>query len=118
MPVEQEVRTAREAVGVFSRPEDLQNATVAAGAIVASGGTLVAGLAAATLAGAAGGLGGSILAKWIGDHHARYLQDQMDCGGLLLWVNTRDAALEKRAVEILKQHSAGDIHVHALPAAA
>ena len=54
----------------------------------------------------------------IGDHHARYLQDQMDCGGLLLWVNTRDAALEKRAVEILKQHSAGDIHVHALPAAA
>ena len=47
MSVEQEVRTAREAVGVFSRPEDLQNATVAAGAIVASGGTLVAGLAAA-----------------------------------------------------------------------
>lgn len=188
MPVEQEVRTVREAVGIFSSPENLQDAidellssgfhraelsllasehaveeklhhryekvgaladdptvpraayvsteaiggaeggligglayvgaVVAAGAIVASGGTLAAAIVAATLAGGTGGLIGSFLAKWVGDHHAHYLQEQMDLGGLLLWVNTRDIALEKRAVDILKKHSGGEVHVHALPAMA
>ena len=91
-------------------------AVVAAGAVVASGGTLAAVITATALAGGAGGLIGSILAKWIGDHHAHHLQEQIDHGGLLLWVRTRTAELEKRAVEILKKHSGDDIHVHALPA--
>jgi hypothetical protein len=185
MPAEEGVRTVREAVGIFSSPEALQDAidellssgfhraelsllasehtvekrlhhqyekvglfsddstipraayvsteaigdaqggligglmyvgaTVAAGAIVASGGTVAAVIVAAALAGGAGGLIGSILAKWVGDHHAHYLQEQMDRGGLLLWVNTRDVALEERAVEILKKHSGVDVHVHTLP---
>jgi hypothetical protein len=91
-------------------------AAAAAGAVVVSGGTLAAGIIAAVLAGGAGGLIGSILAKWVGDHHAHYLQEQMDRGGLLLWVRTWDAEDEKRAVEILRKHSGGDVHVHALPA--
>ena len=184
MPAEEGVRTVREAVGIFSSPEALQDAidellssgfhraelsllasehtvekrlrhqyengpvfrrlndsraayvsteaigdaqggligglmyvgaTVAAGAIVASGGTVAAVIVAAALAGGAGGLIGSILARWVGDHHAHYLQEQMDRGGLLLWVNTRDVALEERAVEILKKHSGVDVHVHTLP---
>jgi hypothetical protein len=184
--VEQEARTVREAVGVFNRSEDLQDAidellssgfdraelsllasehaveeklghryekvsplaedptvpraayvsteaiggaeggligglmyvgaAAAAGAIVVSGGTLAAGITAAVLAGGAGGLIGSILAKWVGDHHAHYLQEQMDRGGLLLWVRTWDAEDERRAVEILRKHSGGHVHVHALPA--
>jgi len=187
MLVEQEARTAREAVGVFNRSEDLQDtidellssgfdraelsllasehaveeklghqyekvgaladdpivpraayvsteaiggaeggligglmyvgAAAAAGAIVVSGGTLAAGITAAVLAGGAGGLIGSILARWVGDHHAHYLQEQMDRGGLLLWVRTWDAEGERRAVEILRKHSGGHVHVHALPAA-
>ena len=88
------------------------------GAVVASGGTLAAAIAAAVLAGGVGGLVGSILAKWVGDRHAHYLQEQMDRGGLLLWVRTWDAEDEKRAVEILRKHSARDAHVHALPAEA
>jgi hypothetical protein len=185
MPVEEDVRTVREAVGVFSSPENLQDAIdellssgfhraelsllaseravkdklhnryekvsaladdptvpraayvstgaigdaeggligglmyvgamVAAGAIVASGGTIAAAITAAALAGGAGGFVGSILAKWVGDHHAHYLQEQMDHGGLLLWVHTRDVTLEERAVEILSKHSGIDVHVHALP---
>ena len=90
-------------------------AVVAAGAIVASGGTLAAVITATAVAGGAGGLIGTILAKWIGDHHAHHLQEQIDRGGLLLWVRTRTAEHEKRAVEILKKHSGDDIHVHALP---
>ncbi len=91
-------------------------ATVAAGTIVASGGAVAAVIIAAALAGGAGGLLGSILAKWVGDHHAHYLQEQIDRGGLLLWVNTRDVSLEERAVEILKKHSGEEVHTHALPA--
>jgi hypothetical protein len=186
MPTEQEVRTVREAVGVFTRPEDLQyaidellssgfnraelsllagehavdeklghrfekvksladdpttpraayvsteavggaeggiiggltyiGAVVAAGAVVASGGTLAAIIAAAALAGGGGGLIGSVLAKWVGDHHAHYLQEQINRGGLLLWVRTWQGEDEKRAVEILEKHSGREVHVHTLPA--
>ena len=70
------------------------------------------------LAGGTGGLIGTLLARWIGDHHARYLQEQMEHGGLLLWVRTRDVEKEKRASEILSKHSGRDVHLHALPAAA
>ncbi len=93
-------------------------AVAMAGAIVASGGTLAAAITGAALAGGTGGLIGSILARYVGDHHARHLQEQLDHGGLLLWVRTRDAEHEKRAIEILRKHSGRDVHVHALPAAA
>jgi hypothetical protein len=90
-------------------------AMASAGGVIAAGGTLAAAVAATTLAGGAGAFVGSILAKWVGDHHAHYLKEQMDHGGLLLWVRTWDAEDEKRAVEILKRHSGGDVHVHTLP---
>ena len=90
-------------------------ATAAAGAIVITGGTLAAAIAAAAVAGGAGGLIGSILAKWVGHRQAQYLQEQLNHGGLLLWVRTWDAGDEKRAVEILAKHSGRDVHVHALP---
>jgi hypothetical protein len=89
-------------------------ATIAAGAIVISGGTIVAAIVAAAIAGGAGGIVGSVLAKWLGNHHADYLQMQIDHGGLLLWVHTRDAEAEVRAVDILTKHSSRDVHVHTL----
>jgi hypothetical protein len=91
-------------------------ATAAAGAVVVSGGTLAAGIAAVAMAGGVGALIGTILAKWIGDHHANYLQEQMDHGGLLLWVRTWGVEDERRAVQILRSHSGRDVHVHAIPA--
>lgn len=90
-------------------------ATAAAGAVVASGGTLALVIAATAVAGGVGGLLGSILAKWVGDHHAHHLQEQLDHGGLLLWVRTPDVEDEKRAVDILAKHSGRDVHVHTLP---
>ena len=185
MPAEQEVRTIREAVGVFDSPDKLQEAiddlmssgfdraelsllaaeetvdqklghkyrkiaeleddpivprccyistesigdakggligglmyigaTAASGALVATGGTLALVIAAAALAGGVGGLFGSLLAKSVGDHHAQYLQEQLDHGGLLLWVRTRTAEHEQRASSILSEHSGRDVHVHTLP---
>jgi hypothetical protein len=90
-------------------------ATVAAGAVLVSGGTLLAVIAGATLAGGAGGLIGSVLAKWIGDHHAHHLQEQVERGGLLLWVRTRDTVREAHAIDILGKYSAQKVHVHELP---
>jgi hypothetical protein len=89
-------------------------AAATTGAILASGGTLGVAIAGAALAGGAGGLFGAILAKIVGDHHAHHLQEQLDHGGLLLWVQTKDGAHEKRAVDILKKHSGRDAHVHAI----
>lgn len=91
-------------------------AVAATGMIVASGGTLAAALAGAVVAGSAGGLVGGALATLVGLQHARRLQEQLDHGGLLLWVRTWDPAREARALEILKGHSGHDVHVHAIPA--
>jgi hypothetical protein len=87
----------------------------AAGLIFASGGTMAAALAAAAIAGGGGGLVGALFARLIGEHHAQYLQEQLDRGGILLWARTRDAAHEKSAVEILNKHSGRDVHVHGVP---
>jgi hypothetical protein len=93
-------------------------AMAALGAIFASGGTLALAIAGAAAAGGAGGLIGAVLAKLVGDHHARHIQEQLDHGGLLLWVRTWNKEDEGRAVSILKKHSGVDVHVHDLPAAA
>ncbi|MEN3975139.1 hypothetical protein [Emcibacter sp. SYSU 3D8] len=89
-------------------------AVAGAGAIVATGGTLAAVIAGAALMGGAGGAIGTVLAVVVGEHHAQYLQEQLDHGGLLLWVRTWDADREKRAVGILEKHSGKDVHVHAI----
>jgi hypothetical protein len=89
-------------------------ACAAAGAAVATGGTLAAVIGAAALAGGAGGLIGAALADLVGRHHSDYLQEQLERGGLLLWVDVRDQEHEKRAVEILGRHSAHDVHVHSI----
>ncbi len=89
-------------------------ALAAAGATVASGGTLGAAIAGAAAMGGAGGLIGAVLAKYIEDQHAVHLEEQIDRGGLLLWVHTRDSAHETKAKQILKKHSAHDVHLHEL----
>lgn len=82
------------------------------GPVAAAGGTLVAMVGAAALGGGAGGLAGTWLAKLLGDQHAQRIQEQLDHGGLLLWVRTWDVDEESRAVRILKRHSGRDVHVH------
>jgi outer membrane lipoprotein SlyB len=91
-------------------------AVVAGSAAVASGGTLAGAFLAAAMAGGAGGLFGSALAKLIDYHHADYLQGQLDKGGLVLWVHVRDPEHEQRAKRILERHSGEDVHVHDLSA--
>jgi hypothetical protein len=90
-------------------------AMVGVGAMVASGGSLAAIIATTAAAAGGGGVIGGVLARHLGDDHAETLQHQLDHGGLLLWVHVRDAANEQRATDILRKHSAENVHVHELP---
>ena len=91
-------------------------AVTAAGAVVATTGSVLAAAVAAVFGGGAGSMIGTALADLVGEHHADYLQSQMDKGGLLLWVRTGTRAEEIKARQILETHSAADVHVHELPA--
>lgn len=84
-------------------------------AVVASGGTLLGAVAAAVIAGGAGGLVGASLARVIGGEHAKHLDQHLQRGGLLLWVRTRDPEHADAALEILRRHSADDVHLHTIP---
>jgi hypothetical protein len=90
----------------------------ALGAVVASGGALAATITGAALGGGTWGFFGEILAKFVGDHHASYIQEQLAHGGLLLWVRCSNLEQEKRAMDILARHSGRDVHMHSLPSAA
>jgi hypothetical protein len=90
-------------------------AMLGAGAVVASGGTLAGAAAAAAAAGGGGGLLGGLAARLIGRERAERIQQQLEHGGLLLWVDLRDAAHEQRAVDILRRAGGRDAHVHELP---
>jgi hypothetical protein len=85
------------------------------GAVLASAGALATALTGGVIGGGVGALIGAVLAKIVGDHHALYLKDQLDKGGLLLWVRTWSKDDEQRAVSILEKHSGSDVHVHSVP---
>lgn len=74
-------------------------------------GTLPVVLASAVLSGAGGAGLGAIFARYISKHHADYIRDSLERGGLLLWVNLRSSEQEEKARAILARHSAHDIHV-------
>lgn len=90
-------------------------AVLGAMAIVATGGTFAAAIAASAIAGGLGAGFGSILAYLIGERYARQINAHIEHGGLLLWVRTRDPEHEKRALSLLGANRAEDAHIHQLP---
>jgi hypothetical protein len=90
-------------------------AVIAAGTVVASTGVVAAAVTGIAVAGA---VLGTVLSHFMDKHHADWLQEQLDRGGLLLWVSTPDAAAEQKALTILREHSAHDVHIHKLPKSA
>jgi len=93
-------------------------AVAAAGAIFASGGAMAVTLGSGLIGAEVGGFIGGVLGELVEQHHAKYLQEQLDHGGLLLWVRTVDGAEENTAKQILSRHSGRDVHAHAIPLAA
>jgi hypothetical protein len=87
-------------------------ATVAAGAVLVSGGALAAAIIAAALSGGAGSLIGAVLARFVSRHHAEYLHDQIENGGLVLWVRAWNRSDQARAKEVLRSNGAENVHAH------
>ncbi len=87
-------------------------AGVLMGPVAAAGGTIAAIAAAAAVGTGVGGAIGSVLAAAIGEQHAKHIDEQLQHGGLLLWVRVWDSEKEERAIEILSRHSGIDVHVH------
>lgn len=87
-------------------------AVIAAGTVVASAGVVAAAVTGAALGGA---VLGTVLGHFMDKSHAEWLQEQLEHGGLLLWVRTPDEEAEQKALTILTRHSAHDVHLHKLP---
>lgn len=83
-----------------------------AAAVAAAGGALALSIAA-TVAGAAAGAGlGALLAAAIAHNHSARVQEQLQKGGLVLWVIVPHQDAEKRALAVFEKMGAKDIHVH------
>jgi outer membrane lipoprotein SlyB len=88
---------------------------IAAGTVVASAGALAAVVVGTAVAGATLG---TALSHFMNKRRAEWLQEQLERGGLLLWVRTATPERERRAVEVLTRHAVHDVHVHEIPAPA
>ena len=103
----------------FSRVSRLEAEYLPAPALAAVGAIVLAGIGTilpALIAAGAGALIGAALGRVMHEHYATRVQEQLARGGLLLWVNVRNAQEEKTALEILRAHSAHDVHAHDLAA--
>ncbi len=107
--------TMGEAIGTAIGLPLYVAATTAAGVVIASGGTLLTAISGALAAGVGGASIGSIFAAFIAKHHAEYIENQIEHGGLLLWVHLRSSHMEESAQDILRKHSAHDVHIHEIP---
>jgi hypothetical protein len=87
----------------------------AAGFSVATGGLLPATIVAAGAAAGGAAAIGTLIGHMLDRDEAAYLDAQLARGGVLLWVRTPDQAAVRKAVEILRRHSA-HVHVHDIPA--
>jgi hypothetical protein len=91
-------------------------AFAASGVTVLTGGAAAAAIAAAVAAGGGIGFVGAALGKVAGEERARFLREQIDRGGILLWVRIKDSNAERRIQEILARHGAAAVHAHDNPA--
>jgi hypothetical protein len=85
---------------------------IAAGTVVGSSGPLAATIAGLTSAGATLA---TVFSHFMNRSHADWLQEQLDRGGLLLWVRTPMEESERAAVAVLTQHATHDVHIHEVP---
>jgi len=113
--VEDDPRVPRETF--FSRMSRLEAEAFPAPALASLGWLALAGIGGpipAVVAAGAGGLIGAVLGGMIHHHHAARVQEQLTRGGLVLWVSVRDAAAEEKAMRILQEQGAHDLHAHSI----
>jgi hypothetical protein len=116
--MEDEPRAPRETF--FSRISRLEAEYGPAAGLAAIGAfalTGVGGIVPVLVAAGGGAVLGGALGSLMHRHYARRVAEQLARGGLLLWVNVRDAAQENTALEVLQAHTAAhDVHTHEIKA--
>ncbi len=90
-------------------------AVAAAGSVVASGGAAAAALIPALAAAGGGAALGAVLARQFGARQGKHLEEQLARGGLLLWVRTTSREAEEKALGILREHDAREVHGQEVP---
>ena len=90
-------------------------AFAASGATILTGGGALAAAIGAAAAGGGAAAAVNAIGRWISGSRSEVLRDQVDQGGILLWVTVRDAEQERLAIEILRRCGATDVHVHEIP---
>ncbi|SEP82617.1 hypothetical protein [Thalassovita taeanensis] len=86
---------------------------IAMAAMLTPASTLAASIAAIAIGGSPATVIGTLLARRVGKHHKDYYTNQIEHGGILLWVRVSDKEREDVATKIMKGHSGRDVHVHA-----
>jgi hypothetical protein len=90
-------------------------ALTSAGLALAAGGPIAMAIAAAAIGGGAGALAGATLAGFVDKKHVEEIETQLEHGGIVVWVDLRSAEQEARAMDILNEHNAKEVHVHEVP---
>lgn len=113
--MEDEPRVPRETF--FSRVSRLEAEYLPAPILASIGFLMLAGVGLpALIAAGSGALIGAAFGRLFHEHHAERVREQLARGGLLLWVNVRNAHEEETALEVLRAHSAHDVHSHEIAA--
>lgn len=87
---------------------------IGAGVTAAYGGTIGMIITAAVVMGVIGIALGGGAAYWLKQRHDTYYTDQLQHGGIPLWIHIKDKEHERQAVESLETYKADDVHLHDL----
>jgi hypothetical protein len=102
----------------FSRVSRLEAEYLPAPALAAVGALILAGtgtIMPAVIAAGGGALIGASLGRLMHQRHAARVREQLERGGLLLWVSICNAREAATALEVLRMYSAHDVHIHEIP---
>jgi hypothetical protein len=103
----------------FSRISRLEAEYLPAPVLASIGALMLVGTGTALpalIAAGGGALLGAALGRVMHRRHATRVEEQLVRGGLLLWTNVRNAHEENTALEVLRAHSAQDVHAHEIAA--
>ncbi len=90
-------------------------AFAASGITILTGGGALAAAAGAAAAGGGAAAAVNTIGRWVSGNRSEFLRDQVEQGGILLWVMVHDPEQERVATDILRRCGATDVHVHEIP---
>jgi len=86
-------------------------AFAATGAVIVTGGGVLAAIVGAAAAGGSAAGAMEALGRWVGRNRETFLQEQIDRGGILLWVTLHKPEEEAQASAILRKNGATYVHL-------